>query len=151
MLSEKKAPVKLKYRKGLRHATQGYQRLANFARGMSRSFLPSWRTTTIKFDRVRLEKKKNEYSEAELRARTEEKIAELDAEAIIYTDGSTSGYQEYGGAGAYFQNRRDEMEERLYWPAGRYCASYGAECVALLRAVEWAERNGITSHCSVHG
>ena len=145
VLMEKEAPVNLKSRKGLRHATKDYHQQANFARDTSRPFLPSWRSTTIKFDRVQLEKKKNEYSEAELKARTEEKIAELDAEAIIYTDGSTSGRQEYGGAGAYIQNRRDETEERLCWPAGRYCASYGAECVAFLRAVEWAERNGLTS------
>ena len=123
VLMEKEAPVSLKSRKGLRHATKDYPQQANFARDTSRPFLPSWRNTTIKFERVQLEKKKNEYDEDELKARTEEKIAELEAEAIIYTDGSTSDRQEYGGAGAYIQNRRDETEERLCWPAGRYCAS----------------------------
>ena len=142
-LMEKKATVKLKTRQGLRHATKDYPVKANFERATTRSFLPPWRGTKLKFDKVSLEKKKEEYSEDELRRRTEEKIEELEVEAILYTDGSTSGTQERGGAGLYVQ-RRDGTEEKMFWPAGRYCASYGAECVAFLRALEWAEENQVT-------
>ena len=52
VLMEKEAPVSLKSRKGLRHATKDYPQQANFARDTSRPFLPSWRSTTIKFKRV---------------------------------------------------------------------------------------------------
>ena len=145
VLMEKQARVRLKTRKGLRHATDEYPGEANFARAVSRPCLPPWRRTKITFDKVPLDKKKSEYSTEELRTRTEEKIKELEAEAVIYTDGSTSGRQENGGAGMYAQNRRDGTEERLCWPAGRYCASYGAECVAFLKAIEWAEGNELTS------
>ena len=65
------------------------------------------------FERVHLEKKKCEYEEWELKELADEKIGQLEAEAIIYTDGSTNKVQEYGGAGAYIQNRRDDREERL--------------------------------------
>ena len=140
---EKKATVKLKTRQGLRHATRDYPAEANFERATTRSCLPPWRGTKLKFDRVPLEKKKEEYSEEELRRRTEEKIEGLEVEAILYTDGSTSGTQENGGAGLYVQ-RRDGTEEKMSWAAGRYCSSYGAEGVAFLRAIEWAEENQVT-------
>ena len=145
VLMEKEARVSLKTRRGLRYATRDYEHQANFARSTSRPFLPSWRSTSIRFERVQLEKKKCEYEEWELKELGDEKIGQLEAEAIVYTDGSTNDEQEYGGAGAYIQNRRDDREERLSWPAGIYCSSYGAECVAFLKAVQWAETNGIHS------
>ena len=33
----------------------------------------------------------------------------------------------------------------MCWAAGKYCSSYGAECVAFLRALEWAEENHVMS------
>ena len=75
----------------------------------------------------------------------EEKIRMLEVEAILYTDGSTSGKQEKGGAGLYAHNRRDGMDEKLYRAAGKYCLSYGAEGVAFLRAIEWAEQKKMAS------
>ena len=41
--------------------------------------------------------------------------------------------------------KKDGVEERMCWPAGKYCSSYGAECVAFLRALEWAEENHVMS------
>lgn len=143
-LMEKKATVKLKTRQGLRHATESYPAEANFDRATTRSMYPPWRTTRLVFDKVPLEKKKEEYTEEELKRRTEEKIEGLWAEVVMYTDGSTSGTQERGGAGLYVQ-RQDGAEERLCWAAGKYCSSYGSECVAFLRALEWAEENHVMS------
>ena len=80
-----------------------------------------------------------------MKERTEEKIRMLEAEAILYTDASTSGKQENGGAGLYAQNRRDGTEEKLHWEAGKYCTSYGAEGVAFLQAIEWAEQKKMAS------
>ena len=143
-LMEKKATVKLKTRQGLRHATESYPEEANFDRATTKSMYPPWRITRLVFDKVPLEKKKEEYTDEELRRMTEEKIEGLWAETVMYTDGSTSGKQENGGAGLYVQ-RQDGVEESMCWAAGKYCSSYGAECVAFLRALEWAEENHVMS------
>jgi len=140
-LMEKETKVRLKTRQGLRHATEHYPAEANFDRAVTRSMYPPWRNTPLEFDKVALEKKKEEYTEEELRRKTEEKIEGLWAETVMYTDGSTSGEQENGGAGLYVPKQNGDEEVRLCWAAGRYCSSYGAECVAFLRAIEWAEAN----------
>ena len=55
--------------------------------------------------RVKLTKKKEEYPIQELARLAEMKIAEIDAEVEIFTDGSTSGQQMNGGAGVFVQDR----------------------------------------------
>ena len=60
---EKEARVSLETRTGLRYATQDYEKQANFARSISRPFLPLWRCTSIRFERVQLERKKCKYEE----------------------------------------------------------------------------------------
>ena len=47
---------------------------------------------------VELEMKKERYSQTELARMTEEKIAEINADVELYTDGSSSGRQQNGGA-----------------------------------------------------
>ena len=46
---------------------------------------------------VRLDRKKEEFTIEELALRAEEKIAEINADVELYTDGSTSGKQKRGG------------------------------------------------------
>ena len=138
-LMEKKATVKLKTRQGLRHATNKYAEEASFDRDVTRPMYPPWRQTTLIFDKVKLEKKE-EYSKEELKRMTEEKIEGLWSEIVMYTDGSTNDNQENGGAGLYVTRIHGE-DVKLCWPAGRYCSSYGAEAVAFLRAIEWAEEH----------
>ena len=98
-LLEKEAPVKLKTRHGLRHATDKYPEKAQFARAETKACPSPWRITKLRFDKFPLDKKKEEYTKEELTERTEEKIRMLDAKAILYTDGSTSDKQGNGGAG----------------------------------------------------
>ena len=55
-----------------------------------------WRNLiNIHIEVVELEKKKDEYSKEELRAKAMEKIDSIEADYKIYTDGSTDGDQEY--------------------------------------------------------
>ena len=54
---------------------------------------------------VELEKNKNEYTLQKLAELTETKIAEIDADVELYTDGSTSGEQQNGGAGVFAQDK----------------------------------------------
>ena len=51
--------------------------------------------------KVNLEKKKTDYSEAELKEMAMARIEEISKGLEIYTDGSRSGKQENGGAGVY--------------------------------------------------
>ena len=74
---EKKATLKLKTRLGLRHVTESYPEEANFDRATTKSMYPPWRVTRLVFDKVPLEKKKEEYMDEELRRMTEEKIEGL--------------------------------------------------------------------------
>ena len=56
--------------------------------------VPPWYEIGIIFERIQLEKKKESYSNEELRTRAMEKIASLACQVTIYTDGSTDGKQE---------------------------------------------------------
>lgn len=58
---------------------------------------------------------------------------------MIWTDGSTSGNQEKGWAGVFIEDRRSETTDKQSFAAGEICSSYGAEGVAMLRALEWIE------------
>ena len=61
----------------------------------------------ISITEVKLEKKKECYihTEQEIRQKTECKIAEIDAEIEIFTDGSTAGNQQSGGTGVFAQDK----------------------------------------------
>ena len=66
-----------------------------------------------------------------MNSRAIEKITELRKDVEIYTDGSTSGRQEKGGAGVFIRNSDGETisEERI--AAGAICLSYKADTRAL--------------------
>ena len=83
----------------------------------------------------------DKYSLAELKRKSAEKIASLDTEIIVYTDGSTDGNQENGGAGVYIEDTRTGEQHEFSYPAGKLCSSYGSECLALLKALEWIQTN----------
>jgi ribonuclease HI len=140
-LLEKKASVRLKTRKGLRHAINESPDTLQYKVEELKPPLPPWRSTGFLFDAVELAKKKDQYTTEELRMLTEEKVGKLDSEVIIYTDGSTDGNQNRGGAGVYIMDRRTGNEISRSFAAGEICSSYAAENVALLRALEWLEEN----------
>ena len=75
-----------------------------------------------------------------------DKINSIESDCRIYTDRSTSGDQENGGAGIYVESMDGLvlMEEEA--PAGKFCSSFSGECVALLRALEWIRGNQETFH-----
>ena len=152
---EENATVRLKTRLGWRQMVQNQQEM-NYKVEELKPPLPPWRETGLTFEEIKLEKKKGEYSAEELRRLTEARIKDLDTEVVIYTDGSTDGNQNRGGAGVYVQDRRGDREERMSFAAGEICSSYGAESVALLRALEWIEEHQVktaticTDSMSVH-
>ena len=70
---------------------------------------------------------------------TDSKLEEMEIDLWIWTDGSTDANQERGGAGVFVEDKRTGETERLSFAAGAICSSYGAEGVAMLRALEWLE------------
>jgi ribonuclease HI len=66
-------------------------------------------------------------------------ISSFQADINIYTDGSTNKDQENGGAGVHIESDGVEIAA-IIKPAGKYCASYGGEIVALLEAMKWIEK-----------
>ena len=114
----------------------------DLARDTTSPHLPPWRKAqNLKIERVELEKPKKEYTEEELLLLSTVKINSLEREITIYTDGSTDGNQEKGGAGVYIHDATSSTILEESYPAGRYCSSYGGECVAMLKALEWLQRN----------
>jgi len=81
-------------------------------------------TSSAHIMRVKPEKKKEEYSIAELARRTEEKITEIDAGIEIFMDGPTSGHQLNDGAGVFIQDRLGTILYEEAKAAGRICSSY---------------------------
>ena len=90
---------------------------------------------------VELEKNKDEYTLQELATRTDLKVAEINADVEIYTDGSTSGEQKNGGAGVFAQDRTGQVLLEDWKAAGELCSSYDGECVAMKTALEWIEED----------
>ena len=88
----------------------------------------------MKFDAVALSKPKDQYTSEELKALTEQKLDTIEAEIFIWTDGSTSGSQERGGAGVYIQDKVTGESSRQSYPEGELCSSFGAEGVAMLES-----------------
>ena len=99
-------------------------------RNMERTSVDPMTPVNIEMTEVKLEKKKDAYTEEELRRQTECKIAEVNADIEIYTDGSTSGDQRKGGAGIFIQNREGTILMEKSIPAGSLCSSYDGESVA---------------------
>merc|ERR1712159_549095 len=90
---------------------------------------------------VELDKRKDEYKLEELARMAELKIADIDADVEVYTDGSTSGSQKNGGAGVFIQDREGNTLLEDAKAAGELCSSYDGECVALISALEWIEND----------
>ena len=131
---------RLRTREGFRHQTIG--RIdKNITRAPATPPLPPWLThDNLSVHVVPLEKKKSEYEAEELLRLSLETIESFQADFNIYTDGSTDGQQENGGAGVHIETGDGEVIERISVPAGRYCASYGGEIVAMLEAMKWIEQ-----------
>ena len=55
---------------------------------------------------------------------TETRIAEIDADVEIYTDGSIDGMQRKGGAGVFMQGKEGKMLLERAKPAGRLFAHH---------------------------
>ena len=68
-------------------------------------------------------------------------IASLACQVTIYTDGSTDGKQENGGAGVFIHDARTSETLELSFPAGKWCSSFGAECKAMVEALKWLKEN----------
>ena len=89
-----------------------------------------------------LESKKSAFTQEELKEITLNKIAEIDAEVEIYTDGSTSGDQTNGGAGIHIRSKDGKVIAEISTPAGKYCSSYDGEGVTMIKAIQWiTEKN----------
>ena len=142
-LQLKEVEPRLKTRLGWRHTTS--ERMSKFkdlSRDTTSPHLPPWKKAgNLKIERVELDKPKNEYTEEELLVISTMKINSLEREITVYTDGSTDGHQEKGGAEVYIHDATHSTILEESYPAGRYCSSYGGECVAMLKALEWLQRN----------
>ena len=143
-LLEKKASVRLQSRLGWRHQVLKEQPLEYEVEELKPP-LPPWRVTKMHFEEVKLEKSKDQYTLEELKRRADERVKEITSEVVIFTDGSTDGNQNKGGAGVFIHDRRNDVKERLSYPAGEICSSYGAEGVALLRALEWLDQKNVAT------
>ena len=102
---------------------------------------PPWNQVNIRLEAVQLEKKKSEYTEEELNRRAVARIEELRKDVEVYTDGSTSGNQERGGAGVFIRTVSGETLVEHAIPAGAICSSYTAEGIALSKALDWLLAN----------
>ena len=114
----------------------------NIPRDTTKPPLAPWKTlTALNTDRAELTKRKTEYSQEQLLQLTNKKIEEIQCDIRIYTDGSTHQNQENGGAGVYIEDESGEVLHEACFPDGKYCSSYSAECVAMLKALEWIQLN----------
>ena len=150
-LLEKVAPVSLKTRYGWRHSTDFEKDLLSTATFKNTGIrIKPWETfANVKLQKVQLEKKKAEYQPLELQTISNQQIAEVDADFYIFTDGSTSGNQEKGGAGVCVEDSKGHPVAEFRQPAGARCSSYGGECVAMHTAATWIESKEIESERSV--
>lgn len=138
---------RLTTRFGWSHQTQKRARelgLDTITRETTTPPIPPWETfDNLSIRYVELEKKKSEYKPQELRRMSLEQIEAIDTDLTVYTDGSTSGNQEKGGAGIYIHDRNGETITTMCEPAGTYCSSYSGECMALLHTLKWIARSEI--------
>ena len=137
-LTVKSVKQRLSTRYGWRHKTAP-QMNKTMNRDTPRTTTNPMMSMKAKIDHVELKRNKDQYTLAELAKETELKIAEIDADVEIFTDGSTSGDQQKGGAGVFVQDRNGNTLHEEFKAAGRICSSYDGECVAMLLALEWIE------------
>ena len=140
-LTNKHVPTRLTTRHGFRTTTAKCFKYDGMTRDTTSPPLPPWmELPNLTFETVELTRKKDEYSSEELNRLTLNKIATLDKEIHIYTDGSTDHNQENGGSGVFIERDGAVLYEESF-PAGQLCSSYTGESVALMKALEWIEEN----------
>ena len=103
----------------------------DYKRAPKEKIAPPWKQANINLEAVELEKKKSEYTKDKLNRRAIERITELRKDVEIYTDGSTSGRQEKGGAGVFLRDSDGGTISEDSIAAGAICSSYTAKAVAL--------------------
>ena len=141
-LLEKQGQIRLKTRTGWREMNRRRTLMEKEYKSEEiKPPLEPWKATTLRFDAVPLSKPKDQYTNEELKALTEQKLDTIKAEIFIWTDGSTNSSQERGGAGVYIQDKVTGESSRHSYPAGELCSSFGAEGVAMFRALEWIVKN----------
>ena len=100
ILAMKDVKERLKSRIGWRKETEQVM-TSEYNRDTPRTTITPMMKCKAEISNVELSKKKEDYSASELASITDMKIADINADLEIYTDGSTSGEQRNGGAGIY--------------------------------------------------
>ena len=138
LLMEGDKKQRLKSRFGWRYTTKPLMEATQqIMRDIPRVTLHPWSSTYVAITAVQLEKKKEEYQKEELKQETSKKIEEINADILVFTDGSTSGEQENWGAGIAIMDRKGSFIHEESHPAGIHCSSYDGECLAMLKAIRW--------------
>ena len=139
-MTERVVQKRLKSKVGWRTETE---KMANeqMNRNIGKATVYPMSPLNLTITEVKLTKKKDEHTKEELQRLTECKIAEIDAEVEVYTDGSTAGNQQNGGAGVFIQDRNGNTLLERAVPAGRLCSSYDGESAAFLEALKWVEES----------
>ena len=140
VLAEKEVKTRVKTKAGWREKTKGKMD-NNICRDIPRIPTNPMMKNRAVVTGVELEKNKNKYTLHKLAELTEMKIAEIDADVELYTDGSTSGEQQNGGAGVFAQDKLGNVLLEVWKAAGKLCSSYDGECVAMRTALEWIEED----------
>ena len=138
ILAEKEVTQRLKSKTGWRSETN-WMAKEELCRETGKTTVYPMVPLKLETTAVELTKKKENYTEQELQRQTECKIAEVDADIEIYTDGSTAGNQQNGGAGVFAQDKEGNVLLERSVPAGKLCSSYDGECLAFLEALKWIE------------
>ena len=149
LLAEKEVKSRLKSKIGWRKETSN-QAQATHNRTTEKAMVYPMTPLNIELTEVVLEKKKGSYTEQELRQKTELKIAEVDADVEIFTDGSTAGDQRNGGAGIFIQDRTGTTLLEMSKPAGSLCSSYDGETVACIEAMRWIEEQDLEQKYAIY-
>ena len=138
-MMEKEVKCRLTTRKGWRHETKPRMEKYDCYKERDKIRIPPWAKPNIEFEEVELERKKEDYTREELERITTEKINSIGADIEIYTDGSTSGQQQNGGAGVHVTSKEGNTIYEDKRAAGKYCSSYDGECIALRMALDWIQ------------
>ena len=125
LLMEEEKGVRLKTRQGWRERTKPNATDKEYKLEELKPPLEPWMSTNLRFETVTLTKPKEQHSKEELKLKTDNKLAQMDADVTIWTDGSTNGRQEKGGAGVFIQDTVHGTTERMSFPAGEICSSFG--------------------------
>jgi ribonuclease HI len=145
-LKEKEVKQRLQSRYGWRCTTKPQMESTEaLPRDIPSVKIHPWSNINATITSVQLETNKADYKKEELKQETIRKIKEVNADILIFTDGSTSEKQENGGAGVFILDREGNTLHEESYPAGKLCSSYDAECVAMLRSIVWIKDHGGTS------